>query len=217
MPRSVPTTLRPSRPPMARPPSPPCAGPTSRYGPRATTLTTATVPDEGELDVEMRPNTVTGVVTDPDGTPIAGVRVFVDGSEPLTETDEDGAYELPGCRRTEPDLQDARLSAGRADRRRRSWPGTSPWSRSRPARSTRRPPSSRPPGGSTRCSASSTGPRPTRWSSTSRRPMAGSTTPPTCQPPRRSAPSARRRSSTSTSCCRCSRSAASTPSRGWSA
>ena len=59
-------------------------------------LTTATVPDEGELDVEMRPNTVTGVVTDPDGTPIAGVRVFMDGSELLTETDEDGAYELAG-------------------------------------------------------------------------------------------------------------------------
>ncbi len=58
--------------------------------------TTATVPDEGDLPVEMRPNVVTGVVTDPDGAPIAGVRVFLDGSDLLTETDEDGAYELAG-------------------------------------------------------------------------------------------------------------------------
>jgi hypothetical protein len=59
-------------------------------------LTTATVPEEGELRVEMRPNVVSGVVTDPDGTPIPGVRVFVDSSDLLTETGEDGAYELAG-------------------------------------------------------------------------------------------------------------------------
>jgi len=59
-------------------------------------LTTATVPEEGDLNVEMRPNVVTGVVTDPAGTPIAGVRVFLDGGDLLTETDEDGAYELAG-------------------------------------------------------------------------------------------------------------------------
>ncbi|MEA2651612.1 MAG: hypothetical protein QOI85_1333, partial [Chloroflexota bacterium] len=58
--------------------------------------TTATVPDEGELRVELRPNVVSGVVTDPDGAPIPGVRVFMDGSELLTETDDDGAYELAG-------------------------------------------------------------------------------------------------------------------------
>ncbi|HYI66179.1 MAG TPA: carboxypeptidase regulatory-like domain-containing protein, partial [Candidatus Limnocylindrales bacterium] len=57
---------------------------------------TATVPDEGDLRVEMRPNVVSGVVSGPDGEPIAGVRVFMDGSELLTETDEDGAYELGG-------------------------------------------------------------------------------------------------------------------------
>ena len=58
--------------------------------------TEAIVPDEGNLHVEMRPNVVSGVVTAPDGEPIAGVRVFMDGSELLTETDEDGAYELAG-------------------------------------------------------------------------------------------------------------------------
>ena len=54
----------------------------------------ATVPDEGELQVELRPNVVSGTVTDAEGAPLAGVRVFVDGSELITETDEDGAYEL---------------------------------------------------------------------------------------------------------------------------
>ena len=57
---------------------------------------TATVPDEGDLRVELRPNVVSGVVTARDGNPIAGVRVFVDDSELITETDEDGAYELGG-------------------------------------------------------------------------------------------------------------------------
>jgi hypothetical protein len=59
-------------------------------------LARATVPDEGELRVEMRPNVVSGVVTGPDGTPIAGVRVFLDGSDLLTETHVDGDYELAG-------------------------------------------------------------------------------------------------------------------------
>jgi hypothetical protein len=58
--------------------------------------TTATVPDEGDLRVEMRPNVVSGQVTDPDGEPIAGVRVFLDDSELITETDDDGSYELAG-------------------------------------------------------------------------------------------------------------------------
>jgi len=56
----------------------------------------ATVPDEGELRVELRPNVVSGVVTDTDGAPIAGVRVFMDGGEQMVQSDEDGAYELPG-------------------------------------------------------------------------------------------------------------------------
>jgi len=59
-------------------------------------LKSATVPDEGDLRVEMRPNVVSGVVTDPDGEPIAGVRVYMDRSQLLTETDEGGAYELAG-------------------------------------------------------------------------------------------------------------------------
>ena len=56
--------------------------------------TDAVVPDEGDLQVELRPNVVSGTVTDAEGAPLAGVRVFVDDSELITETDEDGAYEL---------------------------------------------------------------------------------------------------------------------------
>ena len=56
----------------------------------------ATVPDEGDLRVELRPNVVTGTVTDEAGEPVAGVRVFVDGSETMAVTDEDGAYALAG-------------------------------------------------------------------------------------------------------------------------
>ena len=55
----------------------------------------ASVPDEGDLRIELRPNVVDGVVTDAAGEPVAGVRVFVDGSDALVETDEDGAYQLP--------------------------------------------------------------------------------------------------------------------------
>lgn len=57
---------------------------------------TAEVPDQDRerLVVELRPNVVRGTVADPDGNPVAGVRVFVDGGEVIAETDEDGAYEL---------------------------------------------------------------------------------------------------------------------------
>ena len=55
---------------------------------------TAEVPDEGDLRVELRPNVARGMVTGPDGEPIAGVRVFVDGGELLAETDDRGSYEL---------------------------------------------------------------------------------------------------------------------------
>jgi hypothetical protein len=54
------------------------------------------VPADGPLRLELRDNVARGVVTDPDGEPITGVRVFVDGSETLVETDEDGAYRLAG-------------------------------------------------------------------------------------------------------------------------
>ncbi len=56
----------------------------------------ATVPDEGELAVELRRNEVRGVVTDQDGDPVAGVRVFVEGSETWVRTDRRGRYALPG-------------------------------------------------------------------------------------------------------------------------
>jgi hypothetical protein len=55
-----------------------------------------TVPSEGPLRLELRDNVARGTVSDPDGQPIAGVRVFVDGGDTMVETDEDGAYALPG-------------------------------------------------------------------------------------------------------------------------
>jgi len=54
----------------------------------------ASVPEEGDLLVELRPNVVSGVVTDSAGEPVPGVRVIVDGADTLVETDEDGAYRL---------------------------------------------------------------------------------------------------------------------------
>jgi len=54
------------------------------------------VPDEGELLVELRSNVVSGTVTDTEGAPIRGVRVFVDGAEALAESDDGGAYRLSG-------------------------------------------------------------------------------------------------------------------------
>ncbi|HSI99857.1 MAG TPA: putative glycoside hydrolase [Patescibacteria group bacterium] len=56
----------------------------------------ATVPDEGDLAVELRSNVLAGTVTDRDGAPVAGVRVFVEGTEAMAVSDEDGAYELAG-------------------------------------------------------------------------------------------------------------------------
>jgi hypothetical protein len=56
---------------------------------------TATVPAEGELRVEVRGNVVSGIVTDDEGKPLAGVRVFVDGSHELARTADDGSYRLP--------------------------------------------------------------------------------------------------------------------------
>ncbi len=53
-----------------------------------------TVPDEGDLAIELRPNVVSGVVTGAGRDPVAGVRVFVDGEERMVETDEDGEYAL---------------------------------------------------------------------------------------------------------------------------
>jgi hypothetical protein len=57
---------------------------------------TASVPDDGPLEVALRSNVVSGTVTDEAGEPLAGVRVFVEGGEAMVETDEDGAYALAG-------------------------------------------------------------------------------------------------------------------------
>ena len=55
----------------------------------------AEVPDEGALSIELRPNVLRGRLTDPDGQPVAGARVFVEGTEHIVRSDERGAYELP--------------------------------------------------------------------------------------------------------------------------
>jgi hypothetical protein len=57
---------------------------------------TGTVPDEKGLTIALRPNVVSGRVTDGAGKPIAGVRIFVDGSEAMVATDTLGRYALPG-------------------------------------------------------------------------------------------------------------------------
>ncbi len=56
---------------------------------------TATVPPDGALQVELRSNVLTGVVQDADGKPLSGVRVFVDGSQEVVRTGDDGSYRLP--------------------------------------------------------------------------------------------------------------------------
>ncbi len=55
----------------------------------------APVPDEGGLTIALRPNVVSGTVTDGDGKPIAAVRVFVEGAAAPVETDAQGHYALP--------------------------------------------------------------------------------------------------------------------------
>lgn len=57
---------------------------------------TGTIPDDGGLTIALRPNVVSGVVTDADGGPIPGARVFVEGSGPPVVTDAGGTYSLPG-------------------------------------------------------------------------------------------------------------------------
>jgi hypothetical protein len=54
----------------------------------------ATVPDDGDLAVELRRNEVRGSVTDQDGRPVAGVRVFLDGADRAVRTDRRGRYRL---------------------------------------------------------------------------------------------------------------------------
>jgi hypothetical protein len=59
---------------------------------------TGRVPDTGDVRLELRDSTARGRVTGPDGAPIGGVRIFVDGTDEvgLAVTDEQGAYTLPG-------------------------------------------------------------------------------------------------------------------------
>ena len=54
------------------------------------------VPDDGPLRITLRSNVAHGTVRDAAGAPVAGVRVFVEGSDTWVRTDEDGSYELPG-------------------------------------------------------------------------------------------------------------------------
>ncbi len=56
----------------------------------------AEVPDDGAVQIQLRNNVARGTVTDPEGAPVAGVRVFVEGGEAMAETDDRGRYELPG-------------------------------------------------------------------------------------------------------------------------
>ncbi len=60
----------------------------------------ATVPEEGDLAIELRSNVLAGTVADPSGAPVAGARVFVDGAGTMAVTDGDGAYELAGVPET---------------------------------------------------------------------------------------------------------------------
>jgi hypothetical protein len=54
-----------------------------------------TVPADGDLRLELRPNVVSGAVTDAAGKPVAGVRVFVDGQSAWVRSAKDGSYSLP--------------------------------------------------------------------------------------------------------------------------
>jgi predicted small lipoprotein YifL len=56
----------------------------------------AAVPDDGDLALELRPNVVSGSVSNTAGEPIEGVRVFVDGDGAMVRTDERGRYALAG-------------------------------------------------------------------------------------------------------------------------
>jgi len=57
---------------------------------------TASVPAQGDMTVTLRPNVVTGSVTDAAGKPLVGAKVFVDGKPTVVRTGPDGRYRLPG-------------------------------------------------------------------------------------------------------------------------
>lgn len=58
--------------------------------------TRSSVPRAGDLVLSMRPNVVSGAVTDDAGLPLPGVRVFVDGATAYVTTDQGGRYRLSG-------------------------------------------------------------------------------------------------------------------------
>lgn len=57
---------------------------------------TGQVPSEGELEVTLRPNIVSGTVTDASGKPLAGAKVFVDGQKLVALSGADGHFRLAG-------------------------------------------------------------------------------------------------------------------------
>jgi hypothetical protein len=56
----------------------------------------ATVPDEGDVTLTLRSNVVSGTITNQDGDPVEGAKVFVDGQATYVRTDQRGHYALPG-------------------------------------------------------------------------------------------------------------------------
>ena len=56
----------------------------------------ASVPAQGDLTITLRPNVVSGRVTDAAGKPLIGAKVFVDGQSTVVRTDADGHYRLAG-------------------------------------------------------------------------------------------------------------------------
>ncbi|HEX3220842.1 MAG TPA: putative glycoside hydrolase [Candidatus Limnocylindria bacterium] len=57
---------------------------------------TGTVPDSGDVQLTLRSNVVNGTVTQTDGKPVSGVRVFVDGQQAWVRSDQRGRYSLAG-------------------------------------------------------------------------------------------------------------------------
>ena len=55
-----------------------------------------TVPDEGDLRLELRSNVVTGTITDAQGRPVEGARIFVEGQTSWVRSDRRGNYALFG-------------------------------------------------------------------------------------------------------------------------
>ncbi len=53
------------------------------------------VPADGEMTVSLRPNVVSGTVTDATGSPLFGVKIFVDGKPNVVTSDQSGRYSLP--------------------------------------------------------------------------------------------------------------------------